>query len=268
MYVNLTPLGNGTYRARVGKNTYTFPATPGQVIWLGGQKVTVPGATPGSASTPSQVYNKAAPFLTPDEQQSFNQNMTNISLSDIDLGAAHEQAHVNYQRSIADIAHQALVQSQNVEENMAQRGQFSSGLRDSALIDVDQHRVLAETRAGEDQRAADILYEAKHGALNTARGDLQNWYTLTAGQNAKDASTLTPQTQAGQTATPLVAKPPTAKPATGGIGPAPGFNPGVNTHPGQSVPGSHTASGGVATYPSGPPPSKTAIWNGYKWTHV
>lgn len=173
-------LGNNQYVTTVNGHTMHFSGQPGSSAVVGGVRVTLP-------PNPAQPGAGAQPYLKADEQLDFNNQMNKINLDDLDLGAAHDQAHTNYERTIADLAHNALVSAQSVEENMAARGQFDSGVRDSGLIDVEQHRALSAARSAEDLRAADILYETKHQALNTARGQLQNWYTTTAGSNAANS---------------------------------------------------------------------------------
>lgn len=191
---SIQPLGNGQYVIKVNGQTFHVSGqTPGSVITVGGKKVTLPGNTPAPAAPATYgTYHPGTPFLTPDQQLEFNRALDNANSTQVDLAAGIQQAHTNYERTIADLAHNALVQAQSVEENMAARGQFNSGIRSSALTDVEQHRALAATRADQDLRAADILYETKNSAVNTSRGQLADWYTTTAGKNASESSYITP----------------------------------------------------------------------------
>jgi hypothetical protein len=261
----IQPTGGGTYTIVVNGHTYHVTGQrPGSTIVVGGRNVTLPNDAPAPAAPATGgTYHPGTPFLTPDEQLGFNQQLDQINSSDIDLSAGIQQAHTNYDRTIVDLAHNALVQAQSVEESMASRGQYDSGIRSSALIDLEAHRALSADRAAQDLRAADILYETKHNALNTGRDSLQNWYTTTAGRNASSASSITPATP--QPA-PAQARPPGPAASVGapnahGAQGAAVLPPG-STHPGVAVPATAT------TYASGPPPGPGYQWNGVRWVKV
>lgn len=254
-------IGNGQYRTTVNGHTYTFSAAPGIQIIVGGQKVTTP---------PQPQYAPGTPFLNPEEQQQFNSQLGDLANQEIDLNFAVGQAHTNYERTVADLARNALISTQSVEESMAARGQYDSGIRSSALTDVQATKALNQARASEDLRSADILYESKRTGINNARGQLQNWYTLAAGRNAADSPAPPPNYSTGVSApSPASTKLPTVKPPAPRApaypgGPASGAQyqatlPSSATHVGRPVPATKT------TYASGSPPGKGYKWNGVRW---
>ncbi len=253
------PIGNGQYRTTVNGHTYTFSAAPGVSIIVGGQRVTTPAQPTIAPGTP---------HLTPDEQFEFNQQLDALAAQEIDLNYAQSQGHVNYERSIADLARNALINTQHIEESMASRGQYDSGLRSAALVDLATTKALTETRAAEDLRAADALYETKRLGINSGRANLQNWYTIHAGQNAKSELANLPAPANYATGNqPAPQKPAVPKlPATpGGPASSPQYQarlPASATHVNTPVPAT-TYGGG--TYASGSPPGKGYKWNGVRW---
>lgn len=259
----IQPTGGGTYIITVNGHTYHVTGQrPGSVITVGGKKVTLPNDAPAPAAPAlSGTYHPGVPLLDPDQQLQFNQQLDALNNNQIDLGAGVQQAHTNYERTIADLAHNALVNAQTVEENMAARGQYDSGIRTAALTDLEAHRALSADRASQDLRAADVLYETKNNAVNTARGSLSNWYTLTTGANAAKSSYIEPA--------PGVApgvKPPTPASTVGAPGAhgAQGQTPAGYTPP----PVGHAAPATKTTYASGPPPGPGYQWNGVRWVKV
>lgn len=267
----------------VNGHTYRIQANalaPGQTITVGGQKVGVP-AKPAAAPV-------VQPYLEPEEQARLNDMAAKWDevLSSANLGLKQAGIQLN-ELDLPQIGLRAAQQGEAAVENAAGRGLSMSGIRDSAIMDVERARVMAETAARAAFQAAQDRYDATQATINAEKTRTEDWARTTAGANAARANANIEPPYMG----PQAMKPPGAgapggapKPAAPGpaAGPAPlpAIKPGVKpagyvgagppgpdyiwtgtrwTQMGEKQPASH------GNYGSGPPPGPDYYWNGTRW---
>jgi hypothetical protein len=260
--------GDGSATIIVNGHTYHVQAnalTPGQPITVGGVKVGVPA----KPAQPAPVL----PFLDPTQQAQVNDSLNHFDELLSGAGLAKKQADIQLnQLDLPQINLRAAQQVEGTAEGMAGRGLSNSGIRDSALLDVERTRTMAETQARARFQSAQDAYDAANANVQAAQTRLNQWISTTSGENARAANADIPPVE-GQTTklSPYGG-------ATGGAGAAPGpVNPAPagpkpsyalpsispDAHkPGQAYPGTPTS------LPSGAPPGPNYVWTGNRWVKV
>ena len=151
--------------------------SPGAVIWVGGQKVTVPQRPAAAPVVP--------PHLTADDQARLNDMQARWAelMNMADLGLKQAGIQLN-EIDLPQINLRGMQQSEQTVEAMAGRGLSMSGIRDSALIDVERSRTMAETAARAAFQAAQDKYNATKQQVEGERVRAEEWKTSAMAQNA------------------------------------------------------------------------------------
>ena len=189
---------------------------PGTTIYVGGEKVIVPA----KPVQPAAVQ----PYLDPVQMQQFIEQTAGFDQTLQDANLSLKQAGI--QLNDLDLPQINLRSKQGVEstaETMAGRGISFSGIRDSAMLDVERARSMAETAARSNFQMAQDRFDATTAQINAAKARQANMKIAVSGENARRdnvdippvASTPQPlqSVKAGQGVPGAVAPPAAPKPA-------------------------------------------------------
>jgi hypothetical protein len=114
------------------------------------------------------------PAIPPDVMADLNVNLANLDLQSV-LGNQEEaQARIKLdQYDLPQIAHNALVGTQQVQDNSIGRGVFDSSITRNGIVDVERTRVLNETMARNAYQAVHDKNVAVQNFVAYTKGELK-----------------------------------------------------------------------------------------------
>lgn len=169
---------------------------------------------------------RPAPFLTPDEQRTWNDEQATIAGQIQALNNALTQALPTLNQNLADAQKQHDVSTNNDNQAMAARGLFQSSIRAADLNDLDATLTTRQNLLNTNYKNFLVNTQGQIDTLNKTLNNDSDYYTQLMAQNAAGADT------SGQATTHTVVTP--GKPAPA-LTPAPAPTTGIAANYGKGT---------------------------------